>query len=42
MFEGIDRLFQMTSRQMQINARSLQVSVAEQRLDGRQVGAVFQ
>ena len=42
MLERIDRLLQMAARQMEVDARSLQVSVAEQHLDRRQISAVLQ
>ena len=42
MLKGIDRLLQMPPRQVQVDARSLQVGVAEQYLDRRQIGAILQ
>ena len=42
MLERIDRLLQMAARQMEVDAGGLQVSVAEQHLDRRQVSAVLQ
>lgn len=42
MLEWIDRLLQMAARQMEVDAGSLQVGVAEQHLDRRQIGAVLQ
>lgn len=42
MLERIDRLIQMPARQVQVNARRLQVGMAEQYLDRSQIGAVLQ
>ena len=42
MLKGIDRLLQMPARQVQVDARSLQVGVAEQYLDRCQIGAILQ
>jgi hypothetical protein len=42
MLEGVDRLLQRAARQMEIDAGRLQVGVAEQDLDGRQISAVLQ
>src|SRR5258708_2980941 len=42
MFERIDRLLQVAARQMEVDARSLQIGVAEQYLDRCQISAVLQ
>ena len=42
MFERVDGLFQMPSRQVQVDARRLQIGMPHQDLDGRQIGAVLQ
>src|SRR5262249_19987121 len=40
--ERIDRLVQMAARQVQVNARRLQIGMPEQYLNGGQIGAVLQ
>ena len=42
MLERIDRLVQMPARQVQVNARRLQVGMSEQYLDRGQIGPVLQ
>ena len=42
MLQRVDRLVQMPARQVQVNARRLQVGIAEQNLDRGQIGAVLQ
>ena len=42
MFERVDGLFQVPSRQVQVDAGRFQIGVPNQDLDGRQIGAIFQ
>jgi hypothetical protein len=40
--EGVDRLFQVPSRQVQIDAGGFQIGMPHQDLDGWQIGAILQ
>ena len=42
MLKRIHRFVQMSARQVEVNARCLQVGMAEQYLDRGQIGAIFQ